>query len=1232
GVLSGRVEFSTDLFSVETVEAFVGHYRRVLECVAEDPDVRVGEIDFLSDRERDVLVSEWNDTTVEYPVRCLHEWFEDQVVQAPSRVAVVHNDVSMTYAELDARANRLAQYLVRMGVGLEDAVGVFVPRGVDLIVASLAVLKAGGAYLPLDPDYPADRLEFVLRDAGARVLLTRGDVAGVLAAEGVRPVLMDLVPEAREPSVKPDTGVTPEHAAYLIYTSGSTGLPKGTLIEHRSISNNLLWMQQNWPLVPSDGLLQKTACGFDVSVKELYWPLMFGARLVFADPDGHKDPAYLLDVISQHQVTVAHFVPSMLRAFLEQGDVEGARSLRMVMCGAEKLAPDLLQEFKRRLGADLLHMYGPTETTIAITGWLSSDTSDTSHTVPLGRPMDNIEVYVLDAGDRLAPIGVAGELCVSGVALARGYVNRPEETEKAFVANPYRPGERMYRTGDLVRYRRDGMLEFLGRRDQQVKVRGFRIELGEIETVLSQHPAVQQSVVTAHQHTTNDTRLTAYVRPATNAPEDTQAPTQQVAHWRGVFEKVDEDAAPADARFDITGWDSSYTWEPIPAAEMKEWVDTTVDRILEYRPRRVLEIGCGSGLLTWRIAPKCDSYVALDFSQVTLDQLDRTLSEAGIENVELFHREATDLTGVGKDFDVIVLNSVIQYFPELAYLEQVLSGARELLREGGVIFAGDVRHHGLLEPFHSSVEIFRSGHSTTVATLRDRVDRRIKREEELLVAPRYFADLAGRMPGVWHVEVSPRRGEVWNEMTAFRYDAVLHVGTPQAVLPVPKWLDWDQQSLSSDGVRDLLTQSHPSSVGVRDYPNPRLQGMRQALANLEGADGNVRLDDLINRSDAVDIAQGTTAGSGLEELYRVGKESGYRVTVNWSRNPDTFDVAFVAEQEAGDYPQPLIEWPSATTATRTAASPVANNPAAVHSQEQLRLELIGELRDFLAGRLPAYMVPSSFIVVDNFPLTPNGKIDQKALPVPDVRPDSAGAFVAPRNEAERHIAALWAGLLGVSRVGVEDDFFELGGHSLLAAQVDARVRKLFGVRVSVRAVFEYPTVAGLARAVARAVDEAAGEADEAAGTTVIVPRSGSGPVPLSFAQRRLWFLQQLDPSGVQYNLWSVLRLRGRLDEQALGDAVADIVSRHEVLRTTISVEDGDPVQVIHPQPLTSMEVTDVQGRTAPDEHARAIAVADVNRPFDLRTDAPIRTRLIRLAPDEHHLVISLHHIASDAWS
>jgi amino acid adenylation domain-containing protein len=473
-------------------------------------------LDFLAAAERRQLIVELNATRRDRPQGCcLHELIERQAGQAPDRLALISAQREMTFSELDARADRLAHRLRAMGVGPEVLVAVCTARSPEMVVGLLGVLKAGAAYLPLDPEYPRERLSFLLENSGAQLVLTTGDLDQGLTQRLVRVVRLDAAGEGdggEAPVARPVSGVTADNLAYVIYTSGSTGRPKGVQISHRAILNRLLWMQEETPLGADDRVLQKTPFSFDASIWEIFLPLMTGAGLVLAAPGGHQDPEYLIHEIVERQVTVLQMVPSLLRMLLEQPELERCRSLRRVFCGGEALPVDLQNRLLARLPVRLYNLYGPTEVSIDASSWHCSPGSQGA-IVPIGRPITNTRIFLLDSHRELIPFGATGEICVGGSGLARGYLSRPDLTAEKFVPDPFggEPGQRLYRTGDLGRYRLDGALEYRGRMDQQVKVRGFRIELEEIEAVLCDHPAVREAVVVAREEAPGDVRLAGYV-------------------------------------------------------------------------------------------------------------------------------------------------------------------------------------------------------------------------------------------------------------------------------------------------------------------------------------------------------------------------------------------------------------------------------------------------------------------------------------------------------------------------------------------------------------------------------------------------------------------------------------------------------------------------------------------------------------------------------------------------
>ena len=510
-----RIGFDLARFDEGTIARLTGHLHTLLLGMASSPETQIEALPILPAGERRTLISEWNATafacTEDAPI---HELFEAQAARTPEAPALFFEGRTLSYRDLNSRANRLAYALRKRGVGPDVLVGVCMDRSVEMVVALYGILKAGGAYVPFDPEYPKDRLAFMLEDTRVPVVLTQMHLDGVLPAHAAEVIRLDAewAAIAVEPESNPErAGLSLDSLAYAIFTSGSTGQPKGALNAHRGILNRLQWMQRVYGLGANDRVLQKTPFSFDVSVWELFWPLMFGATLVVAKPDGHRDPAYLASMIEEQGITTTHFVPSMLKAFLDDLGDARCSSLKRVFCSGEALPASLVDAFFARLpGSELHNLYGPTEAAVDVTFWACHPGAPV---VPIGRPVDNTQIYLLD--DRMEPVptGVRGELYIGGVQVGRGYLNRPELTAARFVSDPFSsaPNARLYRTGDVARYLSTGDIEYLGRADFQVKIRGFRIELGEIEAALGDHPAVSQAAVLAREDAPGEKRLVAYL-------------------------------------------------------------------------------------------------------------------------------------------------------------------------------------------------------------------------------------------------------------------------------------------------------------------------------------------------------------------------------------------------------------------------------------------------------------------------------------------------------------------------------------------------------------------------------------------------------------------------------------------------------------------------------------------------------------------------------------------------
>ncbi|HEY0737078.1 MAG TPA: amino acid adenylation domain-containing protein, partial [Herpetosiphonaceae bacterium] len=515
--LVGALEYNTDLFDQTTIERMISHFQALLAGLAADPEQRIGDLPLLSEAERHQLLVEWNATAADYPQdMCLHTLIEAQAARTPAATAVVFEGETLTYAALDVRANQLAHHLRALGVSSETHVAICMERSLDLIVGLLGVLKAGGAYVPLDPAYPAERLRFMLEDTQARVLLTQQRLLDALPETGAQIVVLDahaslIWQESAEPVC---SGVTPENLAYIIYTSGSTGRPKGAMIPHGGLVNYLSWCAQAYNITEGNGTPVHSPIGFDLTVTSLFAPLITGQRVMLLPEDQGLDnlgAALAPDAaLSLVKLTPAHV--DLLNTMLPANTLAGRANALII--GGEALRAETVDAW-RAFAPDtrLINEYGPTETVVGCCVYEVPPTGDVDSVIPIGRPIANTQLYILDRHLNPVPLGVAGELYIGGDGVGRGYLNRPDLTAEKFIADPFstRPGARLYRTGDLARYQPDGTIDFLGRIDHQVKVRGFRIELGEIEGVLSEHPAVGEVVVVAREDTPCDTRLVAYV-------------------------------------------------------------------------------------------------------------------------------------------------------------------------------------------------------------------------------------------------------------------------------------------------------------------------------------------------------------------------------------------------------------------------------------------------------------------------------------------------------------------------------------------------------------------------------------------------------------------------------------------------------------------------------------------------------------------------------------------------
>jgi amino acid adenylation domain-containing protein/non-ribosomal peptide synthase protein (TIGR01720 family) len=1178
GTMSLEIWFERRRFDAATIERMLGHLRTLLAGFLAGAGRRLGELPLLAAVERGQILA--GEPAAPAPIAAgVQELFEAQVERTPEAVALLGEGEALTYGQVNALANRFAWRLRSLGVGAEDLVGVSAASPLRMVIAILGVLKAGAAYLPLDPGYPRERLAFILETACTRVLIADPDLLPLPDAGFLR---LDAVAPADESAENPPAATGGAGAAYTIFTSGSTGRPKGIVVAQEALLHLSRSFVGALGLGVGDRLLMVPSLSFDASVGDLFPALLSGATLVVHPAPSELAAEGMLALCEELGITIVDIPAAFWNAWAEALAASPRRrdalsSLRLVIAGGESIAPERVERWAAATGRRVTFFgpYGPTEATVCTTAYATVDARELAAgavRLPIGRPLPHARVRLLDAGLQPVPVLVPGEIFIGGPGLARGYLGRPDLTAEAFVPDPFAaaPGERLYRTGDLARRLPDGNLEFAGRVDQQVKVRGYRIETGEIEAALLRHPAVREAVVAAREDAPGEKRLVAYV---VVEPEPEDAGFDP---WQPLFEDIyagevaRREETVAAALVNFAGWNSSEIGLPLPIEEMREWADRTAERILAPRPRRVLEIGCGTGLLLLRVAPFCEAYVGTDFSDAALGYLARVLERAGppLPGVELRRRRADDWSGVEPgSFDAVVLNSVVQYFPGVTYLREVLRGAVAAVRPGGAIFLGDLRSLPLLAAFHAAVEA-----SPAEAA------RRLALERELAVDPELFAALVRELPRIGRVEIQLKRGRARNELSRFRYDVTLHLDAPPAA-PARSPIDWTAAGLDLAELRRRLAPGQ-GSLWLTGVPNPRLAG--------EGVEP--------------------------EDLWELAGELGYELDAGWSDagGPDRYDALFRRPGPGG----PFLPPPGAGRAARP-WSEYGNEPARRESARRL----VPALRELLKRSLPDYMVPAAFVVLDALPVTPNGKVDRRALPPPDLeRRDPGQGFVAPRTPAEEALAAIWGEVLGLARVGVTDNFFELGGDSILSIQIVSRAGQA-GVPLTPRQIFEHQTIAALAavagtgRAVAAEQGAIAGEA------------------PLTPIQR--WFFALPQPAPHHWNQALLFELHEPFAPAVLARAVDLLLAHHDALRLRFRHEP-DGVRQLHAAPGGAPPCGEIDLSALPEARRGAeltAAAAALQGSLDLRRGPLLRVSRFDLGPDRPpRLLAIVHHLAVDGVS
>jgi len=1349
-VLGGAIEYNCDIFLAGTIKRLIKHFIKLLEEVVANPDSPIDELSIMLSEEKEQLLGEWNDTGRAYTLQCLHHLFTKQAKKSPDRIALSgpvlsfngkdmqnnspHYMGNLSYKELKRVVNKTAGLLRKQGLmsNETEAVGILADRSLEMVMGIFGVQEAGGAYLPLDPEYPEERIDYILQDSRVNMLLSDREKIGTgldtpgrgTSTDNFSIDVVDLTriidrdAEAdkkskkgnkkgdRQDSVKVkvndlDLESDISSLAYVIYTSGSTGKPKGTMIAHGGICNRLLWMQETYCLTAHDRVLQKTPFSFDVSVWEFFLPLLNGAMLVMAEPGGHKDSAYLREAILREKITTLHFVPSMLNVFLEEPGLEELSLLKRVICSGEALPYDYMQRFyqiftHRYDGSDIeLHnLYGPTEASVDVTAW-TCERGQGRKTIPIGRPIANTQIYILDKKLEIVPVGIPGELHIAGIQLARGYLNRPELTFEKFISiarqepkqatadQTLAPGrQRLYKTGDLARWQPDGSIEFLGRLDFQVKVRGIRIELGEIESTLRKHDGLQDSVVLAGEGAggAEGKKLTAYLVPEHHywqesydkKEEESQLTAGQVSDWQGVFDEAyreEDEKGLTDPTFNTVGWNSSYSGEPLPAEEMRLWVDGTVERILALKADRVMEIGCGTGLFLFPIIPHCRSFLGTDIAARGLDYIGRQLQQLegkeSVAKVELLQRPADNFDGIAEgDLDLVILNSVVQYFPSADYLLKVLTGAAGRIKPGGHIFIGDVRHHSLLKAFHASVEFSKADDETRKRTILRRVINRMSMEQELLVQPDFFYALKDRVRGVKQVEVLIKYGRYTNELSKFRYDVILHIGNKDEgdekyPMTLPgKILAWGNETRNLTQLRQQLMKmaKEPDLVVVTGIPNQRISTDIHVLNWLKTSGQ----PDSVGEYRQV-LAQGKLKEAGLnpDDILELSRDIPYQITITPSPSllsqgeSGTGTMAAIFRHKdyklPGDMPgiNDLLQIDREEQPWRS----YTNNPLLVKMSGQI----VPRIKDYVKERLPEYMMPSHFVILEHLPLTANGKLDRETLTLYDpFRKGNSGqegdkSYVEPQTPTQQLLTEIWASVLFLEKVGITDNFFELGGDSINAIQVVSRANRE-GYNLTIRDLYKNLTISELARVAEQSKNQGKEEdqdktllSDEERET--VLKRLPSDVEieaihPVTPFQKHMLNHLLLDPAKENepglFVTYRAGRLGyGQLDIAQVQLAFEKVTAVYPYLRMAFMWEGlKEPVQVIYKEVKNKLGWYDWSGLPVQEREEKFMEFAQLDYQAGFRRDKPevYRITLIKMEEGDYRFALTADYMRVDGWS
>ena len=1039
-----HVEYSTSIYAAPTILRMMAHFKELLHSVVSNPENKIGVLPMISAEEKHQLLVEFNHagTGKSNPAdKNIITLFEEQVEKTPGAVAVIFEKDQITYRELNERANQVAHYLRSKGVKEETLIPIIMDRSIDMIAGIWGILKAGGVYIPMDPEYPLARINYMLDDTNADFILSSHHTFSKITPRKQVTVIKldtDWPVISQQPAVNPAVTIESNQLAYLIYTSGSTGKPKGVMLQHCNLSAFISWCREEFSASRFDMVYASTSICFDISLFEIFYTLSIGKPLRVIE-NGLHIGRYL----PGDSMVLINTVPVVIENLLNEGtDLSNVSVINM----AGEPVPWKVQQSLDTETIETRNLYGPTEDTVYSTVYRLRRGSP----ILIGRPISNSQVYIINKDQQLCPVNVAGEICIGGAGLARGYLNMPGLTAEKFIANPFsnNPQDRIYKTGDLGRWMPDGNIDYMGRIDDQVKIRGHRIELGEIEIGLQQSGLVQQAAVLVKKDKENHSRLVSYYIPNWDAVKikERELYERQVEIWKEVYEteyaKTEENYK--DEEFNIDIWNNSFTGKPIEEEQMHEWLQDIVNLILVEEPGNLLEIGCGTGLIYYQLTGKVKKYIGTDFSSSSINQIRHRISK-GLRDygpTELKVCAAHEVTvEEGEKINTVLLNSIVQYFPGEDYLSSVIKNSISVLNGNGRIIIGDVRDNRLLELFKYRLQAQKLQSSVNIKELRWAVEQEVLKEEELCFSPEYFYHLKLVYPEITHVDIQWKKTDFLNELTLYRYNVVIYVGIQRETIE-PNWQNWNGFA-DKQIIKERLQKASNTVVAIKDVPNFRLWKERLVDYSVKNQSvqsvGELMLTLEKEDQDTIEI----------RDILNTAKANGFSCRIMLDNDP--LKMNLLMERNPSDHFVKQVF----TNKNYSKNNLYSNIPMFTNISSLLQKEI----RSILQVSLPEYMIPSELIALPQMPLTRNGKIDRRFL---SEREDKAVLnkinYQPPVTEIQQKLVVIWQELLDIDQVGINDNFFELGGHSLLAMRVISAIRKELKVELAIKDLFQFTTI------------------------------------------------------------------------------------------------------------------------------------------------------------------------------